>query len=282
MGLIFVWEEIENMRMQRNVVSMKAGRDKSAGKRRGGIRRPGEMMTVNLDKSVKMDFVWVPPGEFLMGQAGVAEPVHRAQISRGFWLGKYLVTQTQFRTATGWNPSYIKGGNLPLEQVTWLEAMGYCAMVASLHEAATGHAVQGRLPTEAEWEYACRAGTTTDFNTGDGEAALVRAGWYAANSGEKSHPVGQKDPNTWGLHDMHGNVWEWCYDWSGPYPARAVSDPFGTSKGNDRVTRGGSWYNNTVRCRTAYRAPFGVPCGDDGNSSTGRSVHFGFRALLRD
>jgi formylglycine-generating enzyme required for sulfatase activity len=261
--------------MKRKIVNMKTRGINS-------MHRPGEIMVVKLGKGVKMSFAWIPPGKFLMGQAGVAEPVHRVRISRGFWLGKYLVTQAQFRAATGWNPSYIKGENLPLEQVTWLEAMGFCALVAKLHETATGHATEGRLPTEAEWEYACRAGTKTDFNTGDGEAALARAAWYATNSKEKSHPVGQKEPNAWGLYDLHGNVWEWCYDWSGPYPARAVSDPFGALKGNDRVTRGGSWYNNTVRCRAAYRAPFGVPMGEDAKAGNARSLHFGLRVFLRD
>ncbi|MEW5936833.1 MAG: formylglycine-generating enzyme family protein, partial [Candidatus Thermoplasmatota archaeon] len=111
-----------------------------------------------------------------------------------------------------------------------------------------------RLPTEAEWEYACRAGSTTKYCHGDDEARLGEYAWYDANSNKKTHPVGIKRPNAWGLHDMHGNVWEWCEDWYGDYPSGEVSDPHGPSSGSGRVLRGGSWYRGAEDCSSALRA----------------------------
>jgi len=114
--------------------------------------------------------------------------------------------------------------------------------------------IGARLPTEAEWEYACRAGTTTSYHSGDSESDLARSGWYTGNSGSQTHPVGQKTANAWGLHDMHGNVWEWCADWKGDYPSGAVTDPTGPSSGSGRVLRGGSWSYDALSCRSALRS----------------------------
>jgi formylglycine-generating enzyme required for sulfatase activity len=149
-----------------------------------------------------------------------------------YLLGRYPVTQEQYHAITGVNPSYLKGDKLPVEKVSWDDATRYCQMLSE-H---SGQTV--RLPTEAEWEHACRAGSTTEYYTGDGEEALARAGWYWGNSKRKTHPVGKKEPNAWGLHDMHGNVWEWCRD--------VVGD-------RHRVLRGGSWCVTAWRCRSAFR-----------------------------
>ena len=147
---------------------------------------------------------------------------------RRYAFGKYEVTQKEYESVMGENPSHFKGGNLPVECVSWDEAVEFCEKLTE-QERAAGHISKEqkyRLPTEEEWEHACRAGTTTDYYTGDSEADLARAGWYYDNSGDKTHPVGQKEPNAFGLYDMHGNVWEWT----------------STSSGSDRVIRGGGWY----------------------------------------
>lgn len=127
-----------------------------------------------------------------------------------------------------------------------------------------------RLPTEAEWEYACRAGATTDYSFGNSDAELGDYGWYDENSGGKTHPVGKKKPNAWGLYDMHGNVWEWCQDWHGDYPSGSVTDPTGPVSGSRRVYRGGSWLNVAWFCRSADR---------DGDAPANRSHYLGFRVL---
>ena len=126
-----------------------------------------------------------------------------------------------------------------------------------------------RLPSEAQWEYTCRAGSTTRYCFGDDESQLGEYAWYNANSGNTTHPVGEKKPNPWGLYDMHGNVWEWCQDWYGAYGAEATDDPTGPAMGSDRVIRGGSWHCPAGHCRSAHRISL---------EPGGRSDHLGFRA----
>jgi formylglycine-generating enzyme required for sulfatase activity len=174
-------------------------------------------------------------------------PAHEVTLSTSFCLGRYEVTQEQYQQVTGTNPSYFKGRDLPVEGVSWDEAQEFCKKVSEK----TGQSV--RLPTEAEWEYACRAGTTTRFCSGDAAADLESVAWYGANSGDTTHSVGQKTPNAWGLYDMHGNAWEWCADWLGGYEAGATTDPQGPSRGAGRVLRGGSWYYGPGYCRSAFR-----------------------------
>jgi tetratricopeptide (TPR) repeat protein len=205
------------------------------------------------------------------------KPVHQVTVS-GFYMGKYEVTQKEYRELMGTNPSNFKGDNLPVENVSWHEAIEYCNKRSRKEGLTAAYTVNGtnvtwnrnangyRLPTEAEWEYACRAGTTTAYNTG--ASINDNIGWYGDNSGDKTHPVGQKPANAWSLYDMHGNVWEWCWDRYGDYSSGAQMDPVGASSGPDRVSRGGGWRDYAVVARSAYRDPI---------SPTFQSSSLGFR-----
>lgn len=208
--------------------------------------------------SLGMEFVLIPAGSFTMGADKNFEraeddetPPHRVTISRPFYLGKYEVTQAQWVAVMGSNPSKFKGRSHPVEQVSWDDAQ---AFVQRLNQK-EGHD-RYRLPTEAEWEYAARAGTTSTYHFGDDASQLGRYAWYDKNSGETTHPVGQKEPNAWGLYDMHGNVWEWVQDWYGEnyYRNSPSTDPRGPSSGSYRVDRGGSWGDDAAYCRAAYRS----------------------------
>ena len=176
------------------------------------------------------------------------KPVHKVTITKPFYMGKYEVTQEQWEAVMGSNPSNFKGAKNPVEQVSWEDCEKF---IGKLKEKVSGR--DFRLPTEAEWEYACRAGSTTDYCYGDGDESLDEYAWYYGNSESKTHPVGQKKANAWGLYDMHGNVWEWCSDWYGDYADGAVSDPKGPESGSARVLRGGSWGGNARDCRSACR-----------------------------
>ena len=157
-----------------------------------------------------------------------------------------------------------------MEQVSWTDAIEFCLKLSALPEERTAGRFY-QLPTEAQWEYACRAGTTTEYSFGDDESKLGDYAWYKSNSGSKTHPVGQKKPNAWGLYDMHGNVWEWCQDWHGDYAGRAVTNPSGANLGSSRVFRGGSWFGPAGLCRSAGRYWI---------NPLGRYNHFGFRVSL--
>jgi len=165
-------------------------------------------------------------------------------LSRDFWLGKYEVTQGEYSAVMGKNPSHFPGElSRPVEKVSYFDAVAYCSAVAKRERDARrlppGYAY--RLPTEAEWEYACRAGTTNLFSFGDSTTEADQYVWTMENSEATTHPVGQKRPNPWGLYDMHGNVWEWCSDWFAIYPAVELKDPSGPKDGKYKVFRGGSW-----------------------------------------
>ena len=195
-----------------------------------------------------MEFVGIPPGEFLMGSTSRhamdwEKPTTRVRISKGFWLGKYEVTQDQWQAVMGNNPSRFAGcGNCPVEQVSWEDVQVF---IGRLNSRSGGG--RYRLPTEAEWEYAARAGTSTDTYAGDitqpegNDPVLNGIAWYGKNSGSRTQPVGRKSPNGFGLHDMLGNVGEWVGDWYGSYPGGAVTDPSGPGSGSERVIRGGGW-----------------------------------------
>ena len=249
-------------------------------------------VTLEFD-GMPMTLVNVPQGSFSMGTNTLvgdkkfdellsrSRPLHQVTLSKGFWLGKYPVTQGQWLALMGHNPSYFKnaGVDAPVEQVSWNDAQGFIARLNSMQGEWTF-----RLPTEAEWEFACRAGTMTDTYAGNmiiegkrNAPVLDAIAWYAGNSGvsysggfdsshwpEKqyphtsagTHPVGQKQPNAFGLYDMHGNVFQWCLDWLGDYGNDSVTDPQGPSSGQDKVVRGGSWYTGPFVCRSAYRSGY--------------------------
>jgi formylglycine-generating enzyme required for sulfatase activity/tetratricopeptide (TPR) repeat protein len=214
-------------------------------------------------EKVAFDFCLIPSGSFAMGDKSNG-PIHRVTISSDFYLGKYPVTQAQWHAIMGSNPSKFIGADLPVEQVSWEDCQEFIMRL----NATTKDSY--RLPTEAEWEYACRAGSTGKYCFGDSEALLGDYAWYSANSDSQTHPVGKKKPNCWGLHDMHGNVWEWCNDWYGDYTAAALTDPCGAATGIDRVPRGGGWYDEAADATSAGRGG-GVP--------DGRFTHLGFRLV---
>lgn len=188
----------------------------------------------------------ISPGEYLMGSdkgSGDEKPIHKVVISQAFELGETEVTQAQWVAITGNNPSTFQGDNLPVENISWLNVQTF---INKLNKRSKKYIY--RLPTEAEWEYACRAGTTGDY-AGDVDAMA----WYRSNSDNKTHPVAQKQANAWGLYDMHGNVYEWCSDWYGAYPNGDVTDPTGATSGAYHVFRGGSWYYAATSCRSSLR-----------------------------
>ncbi|HEX8181823.1 MAG TPA: SUMF1/EgtB/PvdO family nonheme iron enzyme [Pyrinomonadaceae bacterium] len=213
------------------------------------VSRPLSPSRPVLTNQAGIELVWIPPGSFAMGSANGnsnERPVHEVSIREGFYMGRYEVTQAQWQGLMGSNPSSFKGTNFPVEQVSWADAVAFIARLNAQHDGYTY-----RLPTEAEWEYAARAGTTGDY-AGELEALA----WYGGNSGSETHPVGRKLPNAFGLYDMHGNVWEWCADFYHDTYAGAPTDGSawltgGTPK--SRVMRGGSWYNNADLCRAASR-----------------------------
>jgi formylglycine-generating enzyme required for sulfatase activity len=185
-------------------------------------------------------------------------------LSRDFWLGRYEVTQGEYEAIMGKNPSHFPGDpNRPVEKVTHLDAAAYCEALTR-RERAAGRLPIGynyRLPTEAEWEYACRAGTTNFFSFGDATTEADRYAWTSENAETTTHPVGLKRPNPWGLHDMHGNVWEWCSDWFAPYSPGPVTDPVGPAQSKYKVFRGGGWNQAIEFARSSNRFMMGVSNG---------------------
>ena len=244
------------------------------------------------------NMVWIPPGTFTWGspsnevdRSSNEGPPTIATVSRGFWMGQYEVTQSEYVALAGSNPSYFNGDRTgapwydqdygtdlsrPVEQVGWTAATNYCALLTA-RERTAGRIptnVVYRLPTEAEWEYACRAGTTTRFYYGDdpGYTELLDYAWFIDNSDSVTTPGGRLLPNGWGLYDMSGNVWEWCRDWYGStYPGGSVTDPTGRATGTYRVCRGGSIYLAGRYLRSARRFS---------NSQTYTDSGVGFRVVL--
>ncbi len=217
-----------------------------------------------------MEFQWCPAGTFAMGspelEAGAYpdETLHEVTLSAGFWLGTYEVTQAQWEAVRGANPSYYQGADRPVESVSWEDMQDYLLILNATTSGATY-----RLPTEAEWEYACRAGTTTRYYWGHDEdlTEIDDYVWYTPNSNDESHPVGEKLPNAWGLYDMLGNVDEFCQDWYGPYPEGPATDPEGPDSGETRVARGGDWGIGARGCRCARRDPGEFP--NEGSDAVG-------------
>jgi formylglycine-generating enzyme required for sulfatase activity len=235
-------------------------------------KRPERLL--DLGNGVSMRFVWIEPGRFAMGSPLTEEgrsddegPQHWVEFGKGFWLGETEVTQAQYRAVTGENPSRFKGDTLPVEQVSWDDADAFCKRLSGKLR------VTARLPGEAEWEYACRAGSPARFCFGDDDADLGVYAWYDENAKSTTHPVGQKRPNAWGLYDMYGNVSEWSEDvWHDSYRG-APEDGRAWTTGGDprRVQRGGSWDLNPWYCRSADR---------DGYASGGTDYDGGFRVCM--
>ncbi len=217
--------------------------------------QPGDETTIDLGDGVGMTFVWVPAGGFLMGSLHSEphsqrheRPRHFVTLTQGFWMGKYEVTQEQWLHLMGNNPSHFQGGNRPVEMVSWNDVQGFIAELNYYRGETTFS-----LPTEAQWEYAARGGVPDHIYSGGNNANQV--GWHYFNSGRKTHEVGEKPSNAWGLHDMSGNVWEWCQDWYNRkyYVHCSCVDPTGPGSGVKRLIRGGSWGSYQWCMRPAFR-----------------------------
>jgi formylglycine-generating enzyme required for sulfatase activity len=218
--------------------------------------------------SIGMKLALIRPGSFMMGSnTGIPneKPVHKVTLTKPFYMSVHEVTQEQYEKVMKANPAHFKAPGRPVESVSWKDAREFCRRLSEMENR------RYRLATEAEWEYACRAGTDTDYYWGN--SVDPRYAWLTEKSGEATHDVGTKLPNPWGLHDMSGNVWEWCQDWYGEYPPTSdeQADPQGPSEGKSRVLRGGSWFNYPGYCRSADRS----------RTTPGyRSYSIGFRVVL--
>jgi len=244
-----------------------------------------------------IEMVWIYTGTFIRGSSNSADwnasPPHDVMLTNPFYMGKYEVTQEQYLAVMGVNPSWFNSNpatgetqaRRPVEGVTWFDAIEFCNKLSEIEgltpvytitgrSPATGYPITSatvtanwnsngyRLPTEAEWEYACRAGTTTAWHFGNTESQLVNYAWYTQNSNNRTHEVGLKLPNVWGLYDMHGNVYEWCWDWYASYSSGAQTDPRGPDGGTNRVNRGGCWFHSAESARSAVRNYF-IPVNRD-------------------
>ncbi|MCX7908523.1 MAG: SUMF1/EgtB/PvdO family nonheme iron enzyme [Ignavibacteria bacterium] len=224
-------------------------------------------LTLNYLPYPKIDLVKIPSGVFLMGSKtglGYEQPVHEVHLTQSFYISKYEITQKQWLTIMDSNPSQFVGEKLPVMNVDWVETLIFCNRLSKLMNLDTCYIFGGeavyfdtnangfRLPTEAEWEYACRAGSVGDFA---GTGNPLEMGWFDVNSGMKPHPVGEKYPNSWGIYDMHGNAWEWCWDWFDPfyYEKSPRVNPRGPYTGKNRVVRGGCWQKGTTFGRSSSR-----------------------------
>jgi sulfatase modifying factor 1 len=243
---------------------------------------------------LSMEMLWCKLGTFMMGSPKSEkhrdddETRHTVTLTSGFHLGKHEVTQSQWERVMGSNPSWLKGADRPVETVPWHDATSFCEKLTE-QEGKAGRLPSGmsyQLPTEAQWEYACRAGTKTAHAFGEASGEMYRHGNYADRNtnfdwSNKAHddgfknisPVGSHKPNGWGFHDMHGNVFEWCADWYGDYPSGAARDPVGPAYGSARIGRGGSWSHTAYHARSANRGSL-VP-------AYGGYDFLGFRLSLR-
>jgi formylglycine-generating enzyme required for sulfatase activity len=204
--------------------------------------------SVNVGGDLTMDFVLIRAGAFAMSSDNGlpdAPAPRRIDVDKPFYLARYETTQAQWQAVMGTNPSEFKGPNLPVENVSWSDCRSF---LARLNARSPGAGFD--LPTEAQWEYACRAGSTTKWCTGNDESRVEQCAWFVGDSGFSTHPVGEKKPNAWGLHDMHGNVWEWCAD---TVAGECGDGPRREGEGTNRVFRGGSWYYSAAGARSGSR-----------------------------
>jgi len=255
------------------IASAAAVRIDADGHTPAAIRPLPKTETIGLGAGVVLEFVRVEPGSFIMGsdlEIGDADetPAHRVTLTRPFYIGKYEVTQEQWLRIMGKNPSAFKGAQQPVESVSWNDCQEFLARVTRK----TGRKIS--LPTEAQWEYACRAGAGTRWNFGDRADAMGEYAWIRQNSGGTTHPVGQKKPNAFGIYDLYGNVAEWCTDWyANPYPKGEVTNPTGPPSGMSKIVRGGAWGDDPSNARSAYR---------NADGSDGANNGIGFRCVLLD
>lgn len=238
-----------------------------------GAPAADDRLTLDLGGGVTLELVEIKAGKFTMGADERGErPPHEVTISKNFWMQTTEVTQAQWKAVLGTDPSEFKGADLPVENVSWEEAVEFTKrLTAKVQDQLKGR--KAALPTEAEWEYACRAGTTTPWSWGGDEKSADLYCWHDGNSGQKTNPVGKKKPNPWGLFDMHGNLWEWVADrHAEEYPAGAATDPQGPDQGDNRVRRGGGWGQRpgVHQCTTR-----------EGNNPTYRCNYIGFRTAVR-
>ena len=218
--------------------------------------KPGKTEVIDLGNDVKLEMVLIPAGKFKMGSPASEkersdnEKQHEVTLTKLFYIGKHEVTQEQWESVMGKNPSTTKGAKLPVTNVSWEDCQEF---IKKLNKKTDGGY---RLPTESEWEYACRAGTSTAYSFGD--KITPKEANYSGSKIDKPVAVGSYKPNAFGLYDLHGNVWEWCEDWYADYTAEAVTDPKGPAKGEYRVLRGGSFYYGVSFARSSLR-DFGTP-----------------------
>ena len=279
----------------------------SKGNRSDGIARPdqgqeqtetnnlvatppmGRLTSTNRPLATPLEWIWIPPGEFMMGSPETElgrrsneGPQTQVTISHGFWLAKYEISLAQFRAVTGTPPRspfarQEVDSNRAFANASWAEAMTFCAAL-TIRERDAGRLPEGRicrLPTEAEWEYACRAGTTTPFSFGTDEAMLNSFEWFRGNSDGVPHVGGSKRPNPWGLFNMHGNVAEWCLDFLGKYPGGSITNPVGAISGPFFAEKGGSWNDPAESCRSAFRHALRVSADSSGHIQSGFRVAIG-------
>ncbi len=235
-------------------------------------------LPIQVTNSAGMKLLLIPPGQFIMGSPQDEEwhrpdeVLHRVTLTKGFYMGATEVTQGHWKAVMGKNPSFFTGDDLPVETVTWDQAAEFCRKLSEKEQKPY------RLATEAEWEYACRAGTTTPFHTGEMispdqanyDGNRTYAGGRKGVFRESTAKAGSLPPNPWGLHEMHGNVWEWCADWYAEYPKGEATDPAGPANGDRRIFRGGCWINFPAVCRSANRAKV---------APVSWNFHLGFRVV---
>ena len=250
---------------------------KQAAESRNGTIAPSKSLpryVVQLAPDIKLELVWIKGGTFVMGSSkselgrweGWGEEQRKVVITRPYYIAVFETTQEQYEALMKHNPSHAKGKQLPITNISWQNAMDFCEELNKLTHKTRPANYIFTLPTEAQWEYACRAGTKTALNSNknlkDGEKCsnLDKVGWYRGNSGNRLHAVGLKRPNRWGLYDMHGNAWEYCRDyWTNKPDPRDVIDPSGPPYGRDRVKKGGGFYQKAERCRSGARSAQGDP-----------------------